>query len=54
MNEHARIAWFTNPAPWLLEAELLKSGRRLPLDIRGSSDRYSEELRKLRAESISP
>lgn len=51
MTQHARITWLTTPQPWKVETELLESGPRLPLNIRGSSDPYRTELRQLRAGS---
>jgi hypothetical protein len=50
MDTNARVAWLCHDQPWLLEDELIDVGHpRLPLNIRGSSDPFRAELKKLRA-----
>jgi hypothetical protein len=49
MDEHLRVAWMTYPQPWELEAALIKSGPRLPLNISGSSDPFAVLLKQRRA-----
>jgi len=48
MTLHARVAWMVNSRPWEIESALIKSGPRLPLNIKESSDPYRLELRALR------
>jgi hypothetical protein len=48
MNENAQVVWSTCPAPWEVEDHLIQ-GTRLPLNIRGSSDPFANELSKLRS-----
>jgi hypothetical protein len=49
MNENARVVWSTCAAPWEVEDHLIQGNARLPLNIRGSSDPFAEELSKLRS-----
>lgn len=48
MTLHARVAWMVNSSPWEIESALIKSGPRLPLNIKESSDPYRLELKALR------
>lgn len=49
LGAHARASWMTCAEPWVLEADLIQSELRLPLNIRGSSDPFRAELSALRA-----
>ena len=52
MEASARVAWLCHDQPWLLEDELIEAGHpRLPLNIKGSSDPFRVELRRLRSKS---
>lgn len=48
MTFHARVAWMVHTSPWEIESALIKSGPRLPLNIKESSDPYRHELKALR------
>lgn len=49
IDQNARVSWVIHPEPWLLEDALISNGPRLPLNIRGSIDPFSRELRRIRA-----
>jgi hypothetical protein len=45
---HGRIAWIVEAEPWTYEAELLKNGPPLALNIQGNSHPFVRQLLKLR------
>ena len=49
MSEEARVAWVVCERPEELEKAIITHGPRLPLNIQGSSDPYSKELRVIRS-----
>jgi hypothetical protein len=52
MDANAKVAWVITPRPWEVETELIRSGHKLPLNIRGSTDPFADTLKKLRASII--
>jgi hypothetical protein len=48
LDRYARVGWMVNERPWDLEQQLLASGPRLPLNIRGSQDPLLAHLKALR------
>ena len=56
MDDHARVAWVCCEEPWRFEHALIRKAwprkpgwPRLPLNISGSLDPFSSELKQLRA-----
>ncbi len=50
MNEQARIAWAVDPAPWVVERELLINAT-LALNIDGRTDSFAKQLKDRRNEA---
>lgn len=48
MSAHMRVAWMEHPTPWVLEDELIHQGPALPLNVAGSSHRFTPTLKRLR------
>ncbi len=48
MASNARVAWLGTPKPWVVENAVLARGPRLPLNIKGSTDPFRTELRRIR------
>jgi hypothetical protein len=48
LSTHGRVAWIVDATPWAYEAELLKSGLPLALNIRGGSHEFGRKLLTLR------
>lgn len=48
MADSAAVCWITASEPWTIEDTLIRSGPRLPLNIRGSRDPDAPELRRIR------
>lgn len=53
MTAHARAAWMADEEPWLLEAELIRRGPSLPLNISGSAAAFAREIRARRTGAVS-
>jgi GIY-YIG catalytic domain len=49
ISTHARVCWVVTLEPWLLETYLISAGLPLPLNIKGSQNPFSVELRRMRA-----
>jgi hypothetical protein len=48
LDQNARVAWTLDPEPWLVEDVLISGPTRLPLNIKGSTDPFSADLKRLR------
>lgn len=52
INEHARVAWVTNPEPWVVEEQMI-SGLSLPLNLQGNQRHpFYAQLKLARAEML--
>jgi hypothetical protein len=52
LSNHGRVAWIINPAPWLEEAQLLRAGPPLVLNIQGNTHEFARKLRALRGQLL--
>jgi hypothetical protein len=54
LSKHGRVAWTVNSEPWVYEAELLKNGPQLALNIAGNCHEFTSKLRALRRQLKAP
>jgi hypothetical protein len=54
LSQHGRVTWVTDPTPWVYEAELLKDGPQLALNISGNCHEFTSKLRALRRRLKAP
>jgi hypothetical protein len=48
LEEHGRVAWISDPAPWVWEKKILQCGLSPPLNIQGNNNEFARELSTMR------